>query len=75
MCFRQARFFKAAVLLPITATLALTVSALAVPQKTIDDLTATCRGGTNANHRYTLFAEKADAEGYPQVVFRVAILF
>jgi len=61
-------------LVPITATLALTVSAMAIPQKTIDNLTAACRGETNANHRYTLFAEKADTEGYRQValLFRAA---
>lgn len=61
-------------LLPFSATLALAVSAMAVPQKTIDNLTAAYRGETNANHRYTLFAEKADAEGYPQValLFRAA---
>jgi rubrerythrin len=51
--------------------LALAVSAMAVPQKTIDNLTSAYRGEANANHRYTLFAEKADAEGYPQV----ALLF
>jgi rubrerythrin len=47
---------------------------MAVPQKTIDNLTAAYRGETNANHRYTLFAEKADAEGYLQValLFRAA---
>ena len=61
-------------LLPITAMLALTVGAMAVPQKTIENLTAAYRGETNANHRYILFAEKADAEGYPQValLFRAA---
>ena len=61
-------------LLPITAMLALTVGAMAVPQKTIENLTAAYRGETNANHRYTLSAEKADAEGYPQValLFRAA---
>jgi rubrerythrin len=60
--------------LPLIATLALTVTAMAVPQKTIDNLIAACRGETNAKNRYTLFAEKADAEGYPQValLFRAA---
>jgi rubrerythrin len=61
-------------LLPITASLGLAVSAMAVPQKTIGNLTAAYRGETNANNRYTLFAQKADAEGYPQValLFRAA---
>lgn len=62
-------------LLPITASLGLAFTAMAVPpQKTIDNLTAAFRGETNANNRYTLFAEKADAEGYSQValLFRAA---
>jgi rubrerythrin len=62
-------------LLPITALLGLAVTAMAIlPQKTIDNLTAAYRGETNAKHRYTLFAQKADAEGYPQValLFRAA---
>jgi rubrerythrin len=43
-------------------------------QKTIDNLTVAYRGETNANHRYTLFAQKAEAEGYAQVakLFRAA---
>jgi rubrerythrin len=60
-------------LIPISAVLCLAAQA-AIPQKTIDHLNAAYRGESNANHRYTLFAQKADAEGYPQVakLFRAA---
>lgn len=51
----------------------LTVQA-AVPDQTIKNLNAAYQGESNAAHRYTLFAEKADAEGYGQVarLFRAA---
>jgi rubrerythrin len=46
------------------------------PQKTIDNLNAAIQGEANASRRYTLFAAKADEEGYPQVakLFRAAAL-
>lgn len=42
--------------------------------ETINNLNAAYRGESNANHRYTAFAQKADAEGYAQVakLFRAA---
>lgn len=45
-----------------------------VPDQTIKNLNAAFQGESNAAHRYALFAEKADAEGYPQVakLFRAA---
>ena len=44
------------------------------PQKTIDNLNTAIQGEANASHRYTLFAQKADTEGYGQVakLFRAA---
>lgn len=46
------------------------------PQKTIDNLNTAIEGEANASHRYTLFAQKADQEGYRQVgkLFRAAAL-
>ena len=46
------------------------------PQQTIDNLNAAIEGEANASHRYTLFARKADEEGYAQVakLFRAAAL-
>jgi rubrerythrin len=46
------------------------------PQQTIDNLNAAIEGEANASHRYTLFARRADAEGYAQVakLFRAAAL-
>jgi len=46
------------------------------PQKTIDNLNTAVTGEANASHRYTLFAQKADQEGYAQVakLFRAAAL-
>jgi rubrerythrin len=46
------------------------------PQKTIDNLNTAVAGEANASHRYTLFAQKADQEGYAQVakLFRAAAL-
>jgi rubrerythrin len=43
---------------------------------TIDNLQTAIEGEANASHRYTLFAQKADREGYPQVakLFRAAAL-
>lgn len=48
----------------------------ATPQKTIDNLNTAIQGEANASHRYTLFAQKADDEGYAQVakLFRAAAL-
>jgi rubrerythrin len=42
--------------------------------KSLDDLQAAFAGESQANRRYLAFAEKADAEGYPQVarLFRAA---
>jgi rubrerythrin len=44
--------------------------------QTIDNLNAAIDGEANASHRYTLFAAKADEEGYAQVakLFRAAAL-
>lgn len=44
------------------------------PQQTIDNLNAAIQGEANASHRYTLFARRADQEGYAQVakLFRAA---
>lgn len=46
------------------------------PTQTIDNLNAAIEGEANASHRYTLFARKADDEGYAQVakLFRAAAL-
>ncbi len=46
------------------------------PQQTIDNLNAAIEGEANASHRYTLFARRADEEGYAQVakLFRAAAL-
>lgn len=46
------------------------------PTKTIDNLNAAIEGEANATHRYSLFARKADEEGYAQVakLFRAASL-
>lgn len=48
----------------------------ATPQRTIDNLNRAIQGEANAAHRYTLFAKKADEEGYRQVakLFRAASL-
>lgn len=50
--------------------------AIAAPTsaETISNLNAAYRGESNANNRYTAFAQKADAEGYAQVakLFRAA---
>jgi rubrerythrin len=56
------------------SVLCLSAQAAEIPQKTIDNLNAAYRSESNPNHRYTLFAQKADAEGYPQVAkhFRAA---
>ncbi len=45
-----------------------------VPEQTIKNLNTAFQGESNAAHRYALFAEKADAEGYGQVakLFRAA---
>ncbi len=45
-------------------------------QQTIDNLNTAIQGEANASHRYTLFARKADDEGYAQVakLFRAAAL-
>ncbi len=59
----------------IGAALAAVVTVKAgVPDQTIKNLNAAFQGESNAAHRYGLFAEKADAEGYTQVakLFRAA---
>src|SRR6516225_5423541 len=66
---------KQFILLSLSALFCLNTQAAGLPQqKTIDNLNAAYRGETNANHRYTLFAQKAEAEGYAQVakLFRAA---
>ena len=66
---------KQFILVSLSALFCLNTQAAGLPQqKTIDNLNAACRGETNANHRYTLFAQKAEAEGYAQVakLFRAA---
>jgi len=42
--------------------------------KTLDDLQAAFAGESQANRKYTAFAQKADADGYPQIakLFRAA---
>ena len=50
-------------LIPISVVLCLSAQAAGIPEKTIDNLNAAYRGESNANHRYTLFAQKADVEG------------
>lgn len=42
--------------------------------KTLDNLQAAFAGESQANRKYTAFAQKADAEGYPQIarLFRAA---
>lgn len=46
------------------------------PQQTIKNLNAAIEGEANASHRYSLFARRADEEGYAQVakLFRAAAL-
>ena len=46
------------------------------PTQTIDNLKAAIEGEANASHRYTLFARRADEDGYAQVakLFRAAAL-
>lgn len=46
------------------------------PQETINNLEKAITGEANAAHRYTLFAKRADEEGYAQVakLFRAAAL-
>lgn len=46
------------------------------PQQTIDNLNTAIEGEANATNRYTLFARRADEEGYAQVakLFRAAAL-
>ncbi|MBE2180918.1 MAG: rubrerythrin family protein [Chthoniobacterales bacterium] len=45
-----------------------------VPAPTIKNLNAAFQGESNASNRYAIFAEKADAEGHPEVakLFRAA---
>ena len=65
---------KHLILVSMSVLLGLNVQAAGLPQKTIDNLNVTYRGESNANHRYTLFAQKAEQEGYGQVakLFRAA---
>ena len=66
---------KQFILVSLSALFCLNTQAAGLAQqKTIDNLNAAYRGETNANHRYTLFAQKAEAEGYAQVakLFRPA---
>lgn len=46
------------------------------PKRTIDNLNTAIEGEANASHRYTLFAQRADRDGYKQVakLFRAAAL-
>ena len=68
---------------PLLLALACTVwpatsfaEAATAPKKTIDNLNAAIEGEANASHRYTVFAQKAEQEGYRQVakLFRAAAL-
>ena len=65
---------KHLILVSMSVLLGLNVQAAGLPQKTIDNLNVAYRGESNANHRYTLFAQKAEQEGYGQVakLFRAA---
>jgi rubrerythrin len=65
---------KHLLLIPISAVLCVNAQAAGIPEKTVSNLTTAYHGETNANNRYTLFAQKADAEGYAQVakLFRAA---
>ena len=46
------------------------------PQRTVENLNDAIQGEANASHRYKLFAQQADKEGYKQVakLFRAAAL-
>ncbi|PTY03263.1 rubrerythrin [Opitutaceae bacterium EW11] len=50
------------------------LSAAALSQQTLQNLNAAFNGESNANHRYTAFAQQADKEGKPQIarLFRAA---
>src|SRR5271157_1692195 len=65
---------KHLILVSMSVLLGLNVQAARLPQKTIDNLNVAYRGESNANHRYTLFAQKAEQEGYGRVakLFRAA---
>lgn len=43
------------------------VATLTLKTKTIDNLNSALKGETNANHKYEIFAKKADEEGYKQI--------
>jgi len=48
-------------------SISIAVSAFATNSKTMVNLNAAFKGETNANHKYELFAKKAEEEGYSQV--------
>jgi rubrerythrin len=58
----------------LVIVLAVSLTATAAPTKTLDNLQAAYNGESNANAKYTAFAQKADQEGYPSVasLFRAA---
>lgn len=45
----------------------LPIATLAAMPKTLSNLNKALRGETNASHRYEIFAQKADKEGYTQI--------
>lgn len=66
---------KANFLRPLASTLAaLALTAAAQAATTLENLNQAFAGESNAANRYAAFAQKADAEGYPQVatLFRAA---
>jgi rubrerythrin len=65
---------KHLILVSMSALFGLNVQAAGLSQKTIDNLNIAYRGESNASHRYTLFAQKAEQDGYGQVakLFRSA---
>ena len=56
-------------MLAVFFTIVIAVSSFATISKTttIDNLNSALKGETNASHKYELFAQKADKEGYNQV--------
>ncbi|HEU5396281.1 MAG TPA: rubrerythrin family protein [Verrucomicrobiae bacterium] len=66
---------KPTALIIIGAVLAtITMAKAETPDQTVKNLNAAFQGESNAAHRYTLFATKAEQEGYAQVakIFRAA---
>jgi len=55
------------ILLVVFLPIFISISASAAITKTMTNLNAAFKGETNANHKYELFAQKADEEGYRQI--------